>query len=99
LTKIIPLADLERAAIEDAIAITGCPARAADLLGIGRMTIYRRIRQYAKMPAREDRAVDVRSEPYELRLQVAELKAEVAEWKHRYRALSTIGRAAADWMS
>jgi transcriptional regulator of acetoin/glycerol metabolism len=42
----MPLAEIERRAIIDALAVCGSPAKAADALGISEATIYRRIRSY-----------------------------------------------------
>jgi DNA-binding NtrC family response regulator len=45
--SVIPLADLEKRAIMDAIQITkGDRTTAADLLGIGRTTLYRKLKSY-----------------------------------------------------
>ena len=46
-TVIIPLAELEKRAIENAIRVTGSIAKAAQALGIGRATIYRKLIEYS----------------------------------------------------
>lgn len=40
---VVPLVELERQAIRHALKVTGSVSKAAKLLGIGRMTIYRRM--------------------------------------------------------
>ncbi|MCB0065707.1 MAG: sigma-54-dependent Fis family transcriptional regulator [Caldilineaceae bacterium] len=45
-SEVMPLAEIERRAIIDALAVCGSPAKAADALGISEATIYRRIRSY-----------------------------------------------------
>jgi transposase len=94
---IVPLAELERIAIEDAVSQLGCPTKAAKALGISKMTIYRRLQAYAKLPPREDRAEDCRLAAVQESVEIERLRADVQAWKDRYHALSRIGRAAADY--
>ena len=50
-TRIKSLAEVERWHIERAVyVLDGRMAQAADLLGIGRTTLYRKLKQYAEMP-------------------------------------------------
>jgi transposase len=72
-----PLAEIERAAIERAIVLTGCPEHAAKLLGIGKATIYRRMRAYAKLPPLKP-AYGVKH-PVELRKELAALQERDAQ--------------------
>ena len=45
--SVIPLAELERVAIQEAIQVTlGDKQEAARLLGIGKTTLYRKLREY-----------------------------------------------------
>lgn len=46
LRSVRPLADLEREAIEHAVAVLGTVPAAARALGIGAATLYRRLRAY-----------------------------------------------------
>ena len=50
--KVMPLAEVERLAIEQAMnAASGNRLRAAKLLGIGKTTLYRKLRKYSRRPA------------------------------------------------
>jgi len=72
-----PLAEIERAAIERAIVLTGCPEHAAKLLGIGKATIYRRMRAYAKLaPLKQAYGV---KHPAELRKEMIALQERDAQ--------------------
>ena len=52
-SAVAPLAEVERRAIEHALKITGGDRRrAADLLGIGRTTLYRKLKEYNRLLAR-----------------------------------------------
>lgn len=44
-----PMFEVERRAIEHAVRVTGNPAIAAKLLGIGKATIYRRLAEYGQL--------------------------------------------------
>lgn len=46
-----PLADVEREHIEFAVTMVGDISRTAELLGIGKATLYRKLAEYAKLPA------------------------------------------------
>lgn len=44
--QIIPLADLDKAAILHAVAVTRDKLKAAELLGIGKTTLFRKLAEY-----------------------------------------------------
>ena len=49
-TRIVPIADLEKRAVLAAIAqLNGDKLTAAKLLGIGKTTLYRKLKQYAEI--------------------------------------------------
>jgi DNA-binding NtrC family response regulator len=56
---VLPLQEVERRAIEQALAFTrGDRSMAAHLLGIGRTTLYRKLKEYGHPPAHGTAAVD-----------------------------------------
>jgi DNA-binding NtrC family response regulator len=56
---VLPLQEVERMAIEQALAYTrGDRSMAAHLLGIGRTTLYRKLKEYGHPPAHGAAVID-----------------------------------------